>query len=226
MPHVEGMILDRRETRWSSLCAVARVLRVLLVAYALLMLVLFYSPVADYFVLPLSIPPDIRPAPAIVVLTAYASEDGVLNESAMRRVHTASRLYRDGFSPLVIISGGDPTRLSVRQSADFMAQFATELGISQSAILLEKSSKNTHASSVHIAEHCRERGIDRVLLVTDALHMRRAVGAFRAQHLAVSPVPADPWTLHWETPQVRLKKFWGALHEYAALLYYWWKEQI
>jgi uncharacterized SAM-binding protein YcdF (DUF218 family) len=181
---------------------------------------------ADYFVRPLWIPPDVRPAPAIVVLTAYVSEDGVLNESAMRRIHAAAGLYRDGLAPLVIISGGDPTVHSTRQPADFMAQFAHELGIPPSAILLEKESENTHSSAMHVAALCRRRGIERILLVTDAVHMRRAVSAFRAQHLSVSPVPADPWALNWETPQIRLGKFWGALHEYGGLLYYWWKGWI
>ncbi len=69
-------------------------------------------------------------------------------------------------------------------------------------------------------------GIKQVLLVTDAVHMRRAVAAFRAQDLSVSPAPADPWSLGWETPVVRLRKFWAALHEYGGLLYYWWKGWI
>jgi uncharacterized SAM-binding protein YcdF (DUF218 family) len=204
----------------------ARVLRLLLVVYGLFMLVLFYSPMADYFVRPLWIPPDVRPAPAIVVLTAYVSGNGILSESAMRRIHAASRLYREGLSPFMIISGGDPSSPQTQQPADFMAQFASELGVPPSAILLEKQSENTHTSSVHVAALCRQRGIDRVLFVTDAVHMRRAGGVFRAQHLSVSPVPADPSALNWETPQIRLGTFWGAFHEYGGLLYYWWKGWI
>jgi uncharacterized SAM-binding protein YcdF (DUF218 family) len=204
----------------------ASALRLLLAAYGLFMLIIFCSPLADYTVRPLGVTEDLRPAPAIVVLTAYVSEDGVLNESAMRRIHTASRLYRDGLAPLVIISGGDPTRPSTRQPADFMAQFAGELGIPSTAILLEKASENTHASAINVSALCRQRRIERVLLVTNAVHMRRAVSAFRAQHLSVSPAPADPWALHWETPGIRLRKFWGALHEYGGLLYYWWRGWI
>jgi uncharacterized SAM-binding protein YcdF (DUF218 family) len=220
------MACGDRANRSSFLQSATRWLHLLLAAYGLSVLLIFYSPLTDYIVRPLWVTADLKSAPAIVVLTAYVSPDGVLNESAMRRVHTASRLYRDGLSPLIIISGGNPARAADRQPADFMAQFARELGVPAAAILLEKASEDTHASAVNVSALCRQRGIDRVLLVTDAIHMRRAVGAFRAQRLAVSPFPADPWALHWETPDIRLRRFWGAIHEYGGLLYYWWKGWI
>ncbi len=205
---------------------IGKVVRLLLAAYGLLSLCIFYSPLADYLVRPLYVPADLRPAPAIVVLTAYATQSGVLSESALRRTHTAARLYHRGLSPLVIISGGDPTPPEELQAADFMAEFARELGIPRSAIILENESRNTYFSAVNVATLCREREIQRVLLVTDAAHMRRAMASFQAQGLSVSPAPADPWALWWETPTVRLRKFLAALHEYGGLLYYRWKGWI
>ena len=205
---------------------IGKVILGLLAAYGLLLLCIFYSPLADYLVRPLYVPADLRPAPAIVVLTAYATQSGVLSESALRRTHTAARLYHRGLSPLVIISGGDPAASEGPQPADVMAEFAGELGIPRSAIILENESRNTYFSAVNVATLCREREIQRVLLVTDAAHMRRAMATFRAQGLTVSPAPADPWNLGWESPQVRLRKFWAALHEYGGLLYYRWKGWI
>ncbi len=206
--------------------SIGRVARFLLAGYGLSLLLIFYSPIADYMVRPLWIPADLRPAPAIVVLTAYVSQDGVLNEQAMRRTHMGAQLYREGLAPLVIISGGDPIPGSDLQSADFMAEFATELGIPRQAVLLEKKSQNTYSSAVHVGAMCRELGIQRVLLVTDASHMRRAVAAFQKQNLLVSPAPSDSWALFWEGPQIRLSKFWAAIHEYGGLLYYRWKGWI
>lgn len=200
--------------------------RFCLAAYGLALLLVFYSPIADYFVHPLWVPEDLRPAPAIVVLTAYVSPAGVLNEQAMRRIHAAARLYRGGLAPMLIISGGDSRFQEGPQAADFMAGFAGELGVPASAILLEKRSPNTHSSAVHVAALCRARGIERVLLVTDAIHMRRAAAVFLAQGLRVSPVPADPWSLGWEDPLLRLRKFLAGLHEYGGLLYYRWKGWI
>jgi uncharacterized SAM-binding protein YcdF (DUF218 family) len=190
------------------------------------LLAVFYSPVADYVVQPLWVPSEPKPVPALVVLTAWVSAEGVMNESALRRTMAAARLFRSGLAPLVIISGGDPTRAPERQHADFMAEFAGELGVPRSKILLEKGSKNTYESGVKVSSLCRDRGIRRVILVTDAVHLRRAVAVFEAQGLEVLPVAADPWTLGWETPQARLAKFLAALHEYEGLLYYRWQGWI
>ncbi len=212
--------------RWTVLVGVGKTLQLILSAFGLFMLIVLYSPITDYLVRPLWVPAELKPAPAIVVLTAYVTGGGVMNESAMRRTHMAARLYRNGLAPLLIITGGNTQSQSTRQPADFMARFAEELGVPHSAILLEKASADTHESAVHVAALCRERGIQHVLLITDASHMRRAAGAFRAQHLQVSPAPADPGSLTWETPNVRLGKFWASLHEYAGLLYYWWKGWI
>jgi len=203
-----------------------KILLWLLATYGVLVLAVFYSPLADYMVRPLRVPAEVQPAPAIVVLTAYVAPDGTLNESAMRRIHAAARLYHRKLSPLVIITGGDSDTPEARQPADFMAGFAGELGIPPTAIIVEKESQNTHFSAVNVAALCRQRHIQHVLLVTDAVHMRRAAAAFRAQGLSVSPVPADPWSLWWETPEIQLKKFWAALHEFGALLYYRWQGWI
>ena len=190
-----------------------------LAIYGLTVLVVFYCPLSDFMVRSLWVDPDRSRAPAIVVLTAWASPDGILNEQALRRIHTAARLFRDGLSPLLIISGGD-TESEQWSVAGHMAEFANELGVPRSAIVLENESKNTYESAVRVAALSRKLGFDRALLVTDAAHMRRAAGAFRRQGLSVSPVPADPWALGWETPMLRMRKFWSAIHEYGGLLYY------
>jgi len=196
-----------------------RITEAAIALYGLGVLLTMYSPIADYLVHPLWVPPDRRPAQAIVVLTAWASAEGVLNEQAIRRTHAAARLYRDGLSPLMIISGGAPEATKERPAV-YMADFAKELGVPDSAILLEEESRNTHESAVRVAAICRRLGIRRVLLVTDVFHMRRAIASFRAQGIDVSPIPADPWALDWEGPIIRLHKLSEAVHEYVGLIYY------
>lgn len=56
--------------------------------------------------------------------------------------------------------------------------------------------EDTYTSAVNGLALYRQRGIDRVLLATDVIHMQRAAGAFHAQRFAVSPVPADAWAPH------------------------------
>jgi uncharacterized SAM-binding protein YcdF (DUF218 family) len=220
------MMPQARQAKSAIMRRIGKILWSALAVYGLSILAIAYSPIADYLVRPLQVPAELRPAPAIVVLTAYVTPDGTLNESAMRRVHAAARLYHQRLSPLVIISGGEPSVSEGPQPADFMAEFAVALGIPRSAIIVEKESPNTHFSAVNVASLFRDREISQLLLVTDAVHMRRAAAAFRKEGLSVSPAPVDPWALGWETPELRRRKFRAALHEYGGLLYYWWKGWI
>lgn len=108
------------------------------------------------------------------------------------RVWHAARLYHAGKAPLVILSGGampwvpDPV-----PEADSMAGFIMDLGVPAEALVLERQSLTTFENAVNTRALLEARGIDRVLLVTSALHMRRAMGTFRDQGIDVVPAVTD-----------------------------------
>ena len=58
-------------------------------------------------------------------------------------------------------------------------------------MVLEERSLNTRQNAAYGAELLKARGIDRILLVTSALHMPRAVALFKAQGLQVSNRPTN-----------------------------------
>jgi uncharacterized SAM-binding protein YcdF (DUF218 family) len=66
-----------------------------------------------------------------------------------------------------------------------------DFGVPPSATLLEDASRNTCEDAVMTATLLRQRGIDKILLVTSALHMERARRHFVAEGLAVEPAPTD-----------------------------------
>ena len=72
-----------------------------------------------------------------------------------------------------------------------MRQFMLDLGVPAAALLSEERSRNTQENAEMSARLLRERGIEKVLLVTSALHMRRAVHLFMQQGLLVHPVATD-----------------------------------
>jgi uncharacterized SAM-binding protein YcdF (DUF218 family) len=72
-----------------------------------------------------------------------------------------------------------------------MRQFMLDLGVPANALLTEERSRNTRENAEMSAKLLRERGIQKVLLVTSALHMRRAVKLFEQQGLLVQPVATD-----------------------------------
>jgi uncharacterized SAM-binding protein YcdF (DUF218 family) len=135
-------------------------------------------------------------APAMVVLGGSVSPPQLggseidLN-SAADRVWYAARLFHAAKAPMLILSGGyDPERHAYSE-ARAMAAFLTDLGVPDQAMVLEEQSRNTRQNAANSAALLKARGIDRILLVTSALHMPRAMALFTAQGLQVIPAPTD-----------------------------------
>lgn len=72
-----------------------------------------------------------------------------------------------------------------------MHAFLRDLGVPDEAIRLEERSRNTSQNAKFSAQWLQEQGVGRILLVTSALHMPRAVELFETQGLAVIPAATD-----------------------------------
>lgn len=64
-------------------------------------------------------------------------------------------------------------------------------GIPAERVVVDDGSFNTRGNAVRSAEIIRSHGWSRVLLVTSAMHMKRAEGCFRAVGVAVDTLPVD-----------------------------------
>jgi uncharacterized SAM-binding protein YcdF (DUF218 family) len=112
--------------------------------------------------------------------------------SASGRVLRAARLYRAGKVDAVLAVGGNLSWSGYRiPESALMRDLLVEWGVPKEAILLETRSQNTHENAVFAAEILTSQDWNRVLLVTSASHMARAVGAFRAAGIDVIPSPTD-----------------------------------
>lgn len=148
--------------------------------------------------------------------------------SSDRLLH-AARLYRAGKAPVVLASGGAvPWTSSSRPEAEEMAAFLVEWGVPPMAILMDARSRTTRENAVETERILKARGARSVLLVTSAVHMPRAVAAFRMTGLSVTPSPtdylvADPEKaafLEWFPSPDSMIRFQAALWEREGLLYY------
>ena len=99
-----------------------------------------------------------------------------------------------------------------------------------SAVLLETDSATTRGNAVYTAQLLEDRGLERVLLVTSALHMERALATFRAAGVEAWPAPTDfeveplpPDLLRWLPDAQALADSTRALKEYLGLWVYRWR---
>jgi uncharacterized SAM-binding protein YcdF (DUF218 family) len=185
-------------------------------------LVLCYTPVTDWLLRPLTVPSSLEKTDAIVLLAAWASPDGLLNEAGMRRTIEATHLYKRGVAPTIIVSGRNRSAGS-GPTARVMADLALELGVPASAIILETDSQTTHESAVNVARLARSRGWSRVTLVSDGKDMRRALATFRHEALDALPGADIRWDRRSAIGPVRLTIFVNTVHEWVGLAYYRWK---
>jgi uncharacterized SAM-binding protein YcdF (DUF218 family) len=178
----------------------------MLAAFAALILVAFGSEACSKFLLRTLEQPYIGTSinsapsvPIIVVLGGYLRiEDSTPRPieiaSAADRLLCAAELYRAGKAPLILLSGGNVSFLSRSRTlpeAVAASRILEGWGIPQSAILIEDRSQSTHENAEFSHHVLAERGINRILLVTSAVHMRRASGSFRKTGLTVIPFAAD-----------------------------------
>lgn len=112
--------------------------------------------------------------------------------AAADRIWHAARLYRAGKAPWVLASGGNLPWSGIEQpESSVMAELLQELGVPATAILQEPGSRTTRENRDRSLPILRANGIHRILLVTSALHMPRALALFRATDLEVIPAPTD-----------------------------------
>ena len=99
--------------------------------------------------------------------------------SASSRVWYAAELYRAGKAKwIVVAAGGEPEFANQQLEADAIAEMLTTLGVPRTAIRLDAQSRNTRENAVNARQILDRLGARRVLLVTSAQHMGRAMKTF------------------------------------------------
>ena len=144
-------------------------------------------------------PEEIPNAEAIVILGGaiksqiYPRPMVDVSESGDRIIYGA-KLYKMGKAPLLIPTGGKIEWQGNKNNpseADDIEELLILFDIPPSAIIKEEKSYNTHDNAVNTQKILQSRDIDRVILVTSALHMPRAVKVFEKQGIKVIPAPTD-----------------------------------
>jgi uncharacterized SAM-binding protein YcdF (DUF218 family)/lysophospholipase L1-like esterase len=180
--------------------------------------VINHTPIADYLVAPLIHADTPGRGDAIVVLGAGTSGPCELNLYAIQRVRLAARLWHEGRAPLMLITGGVGWGTSCAV-ASAMADFAMQLGVPRSALILETSSQNTHENAARTAPLLRAAGAQRVILVTDRLHMTRAAAAFAHEGFVVGRASVPVYATHPDN----MSMLAGGAREAVAIAYYRWR---
>lgn len=107
-----------------------------------------------------------------------------LSDSTLRRILTGFQVYRRTRFPIVVTGG---SLSSLKPEAMIMKEYLLSLGVPEKNVLVENRSRNTYENALFTEKLI---GDVPVVLVTDSIHMRRALYTFKKFFSEVVPYPA------------------------------------
>lgn len=188
-----GALVLRRRRSWSLYLVAAAFLLLWLCGNRLVSMSLVRSLEWQY------LPPAELPRAEVIVVLGGGTRSQVyprpiheIGEAGDRLLY-AAYLYHQGVAPHLLLSGGVVAvdGPALQPEAEAMATLLTLLNVPHDALWLEPRSRNTHENAVETRKLLEPRGINRIVLVTSAMHMPRAVAIFEKQGFEVVPAPTD-----------------------------------
>jgi uncharacterized SAM-binding protein YcdF (DUF218 family) len=151
-----------------------------------------------------------------------------INGNAERLTELAALARRFPKARIVFSGGSAALVFKGPPEAAFVLDLFESFGISRARIELEDRSRNTVENARFTKALVDPKPGERWLLVTSAIHMPRAVGAFRKAGFPVEPYPVDwrtgGWSELWKGshwPLQGLSAVDGATREWVGLFAYW-----
>ncbi len=157
------------------------------------------EPVKDLFIIPLEdaykVPQieTIRTYDAYVVLGGGINEnapdlngEGQLTSESLPRAVDAFRLYKIEKKP-IILSGGRV--YGKKPEAEIAKKFLISLGVDEKDIIIEENSRDTYENALLVKEILKNKGLEKIVLITSAFHMKRSVQLFKRHFSYILPYP-------------------------------------
>jgi len=202
---------------------------VLVVCASPLSVALYRQHEHQYAAAPIADSPE---AGAIVVLggdVGIPSPPRAQSQLNGNRLLHAYRLYQAGKASQIMITGGNVfAQKGLSSEASYSSAILTSWGIPDEAVITETTSRNTYQNALLSRQILGPLGIDKILLVTNAFHMPRAVLVFRHAGFDVIPSPSGfsvtdysrPVLLDWWPSLGNLGKAQAVMHEKLGMLVY------
>jgi len=155
----------------------------------------------------------------------------VLGGGNGERVYYACELYKKGYAPLVILTGG-PLAWRLTE-IDVMKKQALFYGVPDQEIITENKSMSTLENAKFVIPILKKHDVRQIILITSPYHMRRAYKTFNKLlrketiDIIAAPVPPNKYTNFnpqrwWERHED--KQF--VIMEYLKLFWYFIKRYI
>ncbi|MBM7559106.1 YdcF family protein [Marinitoga litoralis] len=153
---------------------------------------------------------------------------GELSDQAFKRLFTGYELHKETNYP-IIISGGKPPNTEYIPEAFVMREYLARFGVSPSNIFIEPEAQTTEENAIYVKQLLDSMKINRLFLVTSAIHMPRSYKIFSKylSNIEIIPVPSNylitrenvTW-IDFKPDIDSLRANAMALHEYLGMIFY------
>lgn len=113
----------------------------------------------------------VHKADCILILGNTVNYDGTLSDRLRGRVEKGLQLYKDGFAPKIVVSGG-LGKEGYYEGIE-MKRYLTERGVSPKAVIVDNKGINTYETAKVFAEIAEAQNINSVIVVSQFFHITR-----------------------------------------------------
>jgi uncharacterized SAM-binding protein YcdF (DUF218 family) len=202
------------------LIGMSRILRGVGLATTAAFLVSAYTPLWNLVGARLAVPSAAAPADAIVVLGAGLANDDQLQDQSLRRTVEGIRLFKENLASILILSGPPRSKQAATSEAKVRRDLAVQLGVPALQISLIENVATTRDEASEVAKFLKDKNASSVVLVTDALHMKRAMKTFENLRITVLPAPSGDLSASARSATERLELMESVLRQGTALMLY------
>lgn len=174
-------------------------LKLFVISMAILLYIFSINPTKDMFLLPLENTFKPLPVDTIKTYDAYVvlgggilgnapdiGGKGIPGEDALERIVCAFRLFQISKKPIIISGGYTSGNVS---EAEIAKKLLLSFGVDGSYILPESKSIDTFGNARYVKELAERHKITRIVLITNAYHMKRSKMLFDRHFNEVLPFP-------------------------------------
>jgi uncharacterized SAM-binding protein YcdF (DUF218 family) len=147
------------------------------------------------------------------------------------RIWQTVQLYKKGFIKKILISGGSVGLIYEDTiESSYLKHFLIDIGIPGNDIITEEQSRNTYENALYSCLFLQNNSIpsSECLLITSAIHMRRAAGCFTKQGYNIDTFATDHystdsgnWFISGILPNINAVWEWNSLiHELLGYAMY------
>ena len=156
------------------------------------------------------------PADTIIVLGA-AAYDAVPSPVFKARIEHGLHLFDDGLAGTLIFTGGYGGGGARFAESQVARRYAMRQGVPETAILIESTSQTTYQNLFEARRLMQEHGLQRAIVVSDPLHMARALRLCRGLGIDALGSP---------TPTTRFRSFRTRWEFLAREVYFFHRDLV